>query len=146
MFHFSLESLLRLRKSLEHIEELRLLDANHRVERQRALIIAAEEWGRALNERRAVELKLGANGAELQFEIACRDQLQVLMQTLQKQLAALVEQRARQQEHYSQARRDREILEQLRDEQFARYHLEEVRRQQRRADETFLLRRRYQQG
>ena len=143
MFRFSLESLLRLRRSLEKVEEERLLQANQQVRRQRDRIAHLDDWSRAQRDRRDAGLKAGEAAIELHFELACHEQLGLLRKELERQLTTLLESCAQQQKKYASARRNREVLEQLRSRQFERYRVEEVRREQRRTDEQFLLRSRY---
>src|SRR5581483_9906339 len=98
MFRFALESLLRLRRSLEKLEEERLLQANQQVQRQRERIALVDDWSHALRDRRNSGLTDGQPASELHFELACREQLNVVRKQLEGQLAVLMELCARQQE------------------------------------------------
>jgi flagellar export protein FliJ len=139
-FHYRLESLLRLRRSLERQEELRLHSFAAVVARLRAELRQLDE-GR-LAQRRSAQQSLtgGGAGSMLQFEVACDAAYFAARESLQKKLEEAEKQRAEQLKIYSEARKKREILAALRGHQQEAYLLDFLRREQQRVDEAFLMR------
>lgn len=139
-FRFRLQSILRLRESLEHQEKQRLLAAAALVARLRETIQALED-SRMAEKRQALEqMAVETSGASLQFE-ALRDALCArARERLLTQLDQAESNRKRCLQSYQTARQKREILESLRDRQQDAYRLESTRREQQETDESFLLR------
>jgi flagellar export protein FliJ len=144
-FHFALQAILHLRKSLEHQQELRLGAANQQVERVRHLIEQMEAGRQQLHSAQARELSLGMTAAELRFGLLCETELIRHRLVLEQELSRLQQLRDQQREVFQQARRARETLESVRDRQFHLYRKEAARREQRTLDVLFLLRREYLQ-
>jgi flagellar FliJ protein len=142
-FHFPLQALLHFRKSLEHQQELRLRAANQQVARVRHLIEQMEGRRQQLVAMQARELSSGVTSAELRFGILCETELIQHRMVLEQKLARLEQWREQQREMFQQARRARETLESIRDQQFALYRKEAARREQRALDDLFLFRREY---
>jgi len=139
-FRFSLEVLRQLRASQERQQELLLAKANQRVlllEQQIAHLETLIHYA-CEEELRKLEKRVAAS--EMQFDIYCRSLLAQQKSGLQKELASALTLRERQREAFWQARRRREILESLRAHQLERFRQEEKRKEQRCADEQFLLR------
>ena len=142
-FRFPLQAVLHFRESLEHQQELRLRAANQRVARARHLIEAVEQRRQELLGVQTKELGAGTTAAELRFELQCEAELHRQRRELEGQLAALQEARNQQREIFRQAKRARETLESVRDQQLRLYKKEALRREQRLLDDLFLLRREY---
>ena len=143
-FRFHLESILRLRESLEHREELLLQNANHRVAQLQGEI---EACTRELQQRVIEFQKRMAQGAfasELQFELFVSHALENRQQVLGADLKKLELLRDQQRERYQKARRERETLEAIRQHEVESYRIREQRRTQRTLDEEFLRRRDFQ--
>jgi flagellar export protein FliJ len=142
-FHFSLAALLHFRQSIEHQQELRLRAANQQVARVRHLIDQLEQKAKDSGNQRAQQLSLGTTAAELQFSFLYEAGIREQMQELLREFVRRRNLRDQQQRLYQQTRRDREILENLRDRQLHEYERESRRREQREQDDLFLLRRAY---
>jgi len=142
-FHFPLQVVLHFRESVEHQEELRLRAANQRAARVRRLLEQAEQATLELKSAQAKELGAGTTAAELRFAMQCEDELQRHCRDLRQQLEALQQACERQREVFRQAKRARETLESVRQQQLQLYHKEAARREQRRVDDLFLMRREY---
>ena len=142
-FRYRLQSVLRLRRSLEHQEEQRLFALAAIVNRLRA------ELGRRqaldLSARRAAlaemeELSGFSSGAQLQFRARCDAASQAVIERLKTQLQEAERKRLEQLAVYQGARQQREIFEGLRDHQKEVYDRELARHEQQANDEAFLLR------
>jgi flagellar export protein FliJ len=139
-FRFSLQSVLRIRETLERVElqKLQALIAQANAARAEieALARDRENSWRALQQA-AVG---GVSGVELQVETQREQARAVRRQELARKLTAAEQAERQQLARYRQARQQREILSTLRENQLAAYNLEESRRQQQVLDELFLLR------
>ena len=142
-FHFPLQAVLHFRKSLEHQQELRLGAANQQVARVRHLIEQMDQRRRQLDSTQTQQLSSGTTAAELQFGLLCDSELLRHRLVLEQELARLRQLREQQRQVFQQARRARETLESLRDQQFREYQKESARREQRSLDDLFLMRREY---
>lgn len=142
-FHFPLQAVLHLRQSIEHQQELRLRAANQQVARVRHLIEQMDIRRRELNSAQASALSGGMTAVELQFELLCEGELLRHRRELAQQLVRLEQLREQQRELFQQARRARETLEAVRDQQLHLYRKEAARREQRNLDDLFLQRREY---
>lgn len=139
-FHFALSSLLRLRESFENIELQRLQAVAAQVAQVRAEIDSIEAEMEASRRQVLEQASAGISGAELHIaalgDSARKERRTVL---LAKQ-DGLERTRREQQARYTEARRQREILCNLRQRQFSAYQLEQSRREQQQIDELFLIR------
>jgi len=142
-FRFPLEAVLHFRQSLEHQQELRLRAANQLVARVQGLIQQVEVRREEIRSAQVEELAAGTTAVELQFELLCATELVRQRRELEQQLARLKQLREQQREIFYQARRARETLEAVRDQQLRLYQKKAGRRQQRSLDDLFLLRRQY---
>lgn len=138
-FHFPLDTLLRLRVSIERKEELNLqrinlalLQLRHDLEQLRQERQAA--WGEAQS-----RLRESAPAAELHFELARDEAARQRAAYLQQQIAQLESARQEQQLVYRKARQDREILDNLRARKREQYNLEMSRSEQQRIDDMQLM-------
>jgi flagellar export protein FliJ len=137
-FRFSLDGLLRMRQSLEHQQELLLLEANHHV---RKLEQQKDDLNAALAASAKQELKRlssGLSAAELQFELLCRSALMQKRGKLEKDIADARAAREIRVAALRQARQQREVIEALRRRQCELYRRVESRQQQREVDDLFL--------
>jgi flagellar export protein FliJ len=139
-FRFSLESIYRLRKSLEHQQEQRLSQASYEVARAQVLMSRLDEnysenqrqWRAAFDDSNLV--------AALKFGAACEKGYTAARERAQAALAAAQEKQLIQLQQYWEARQKREILESLRERRYAEYRTDFARQQQQLADEMYLLR------
>ncbi len=149
-FLFSLVALLRLRGAREQVEERKLLSLRHDAQRFELAIeqnVVARRAQRlqqasllARTDRISVEhTRGGFMSADLQFSDFCLARLEFDAQQLRQQLAAKQEEIRRQLALFTEARRQREAIESLRDRQIEVYRAEERRREQRSLDDLFLL-------
>ncbi|HWY04896.1 MAG TPA: flagellar FliJ family protein [Candidatus Acidoferrum sp.] len=142
-FFFSLDAVLHLRQSLEHQQELRLRSANQQVARVRHLLEQMDLHRRQIHSMQSRELSAGVTSAELRFGLLCEAELLRHRHELEHELARLQQFHDQQREILQLARRTRETLEIVRDQQRMTYRKEIARRTQRNLDDLFLLRRDY---
>ena len=142
-FHFPLQAVLHYRQSMEHQQELRLRAANQQVARVQHLIEQADLQRKELRSIEIEELSSGTTAAELQFGLLCEVSLLRRRRELEQQLIRVQQLRDQQREIFQQARRAREMLESLRDQQLHLYKKDVSRREQRSLDDLFLMRREY---
>ncbi|HEX3820783.1 MAG TPA: flagellar FliJ family protein [Candidatus Sulfotelmatobacter sp.] len=142
-FQFSLQAILHLRQSIERQQELRLRGANQQVAKVRRLIELADDRIRREQNICADALSAGTTSAELRLSTAAQDLLRAQRQRIETELKRLQTLRDQQQRVFHQARRERETIESLRDRQLMEYKRNTSRREQRRADDLFLLRQSY---
>ena len=140
-FRFSLDSLLRFRISRERAEQLKLETIVAEQSQIRAWIRNLED---AASEIRAAFQRSLANGvgtAELQLEAARQANFNTAGHRLRDRLAEAEQRRRVQVEAFVRARRDREVLEDLRRRRLRAFGLREARREQQELDDLFRLRR-----
>jgi len=141
-FRFSLETVLRLRRSQEDGERLRL----------QSLLSERAQLQTRISETIASRAALGDNlngllkneslsGGEMQFAVQRRSACDLQVARLNASVATLSQQIERQQAVLLRRRIDRKVLEQLRTRQLSRYEAEAQRRAQSQIEELFLLRR-----
>ena len=139
-FRFALASLLRLRQGIERQRSLTLQQACLQVARARDALdrldgCVAESW-----RTDARTLAAGCMAVELHFAEQVREQLQRLRTQLLEEIRRIEEVQRQAANHYEQAKREREVMEAVRDQQRRVYELERRRREQRSLDAAFLLR------
>jgi flagellar export protein FliJ len=140
-FHFSLQAVLHLYQSLEHQQELRLRVANQQVARVRHMIEQLDTVKQQNRARQAQELQAGITSAELEFARNMASALMKRRGELEVELVRAQQLRDEQQRNFHIARRRRETLSSLRETKLRQYQREAARRDQRQADDAFLLRR-----
>jgi flagellar export protein FliJ len=140
-FHFSLHAILHLYQSLEHQQELRLRAANQQVARVRHVIEQLDAVKQQNRARQSQELQAGTTSAELEFTRNMASALMKRRGELEVELVRAQQVRDEQQRNFHIARRRRETLSSLRESQLKNYQREAARREQRQADDAFLLRR-----
>ncbi|MGA2096656.1 MAG: flagellar FliJ family protein [Candidatus Acidiferrum sp.] len=139
-FRYTLESLLRLRRSMERQEEQRLFVLATEVARLRTQIecLYQEDF-----ESRRIELRemtSGSSGASLQYMAICAAASESTRKKLALQLEEAERKRLNQLRVYQAAHQKREILEGLLERKETAYELEAARQEQQLADEAFLMR------
>jgi flagellar export protein FliJ len=145
-FHYRLESLLRLQRSVEKQEENRLLACAARVT---ALKNEMEEWeeGRRLRKQQsAEELKEGSTGAVLSLASewdagARRKQKEIALQLVKAEAA-----RNEQMVKVRAERQKREVLEGLKEKLKSTFDQEQLRKVQQVMDDMYLTRAFYWKG
>lgn len=142
-FEFKLASVLHLRQSLEHQQELRLRAANQQVAKIRHLLEQLDARRQQVRDAQNKNLVQGLPAAELQFELLCDAELLRHRGHLEQELVRQEQLREQQRSLFQQARRARETLAAVRKEQLRLYNQDAARKAQRQLDEMFLLRREY---
>ena len=139
-FRFSLHAVLRMRESIEKAELQKLRIRAAEVAHVRAEIDSLNSEidlaRRALFEQTAD----GISGAELQWGAIIGELRKEKLSLLRARLDELELARKKQQQKHADARRQREILSNLRDRKYSAYQLEMSRREQQQIDELFLIR------
>jgi flagellar export protein FliJ len=141
-FCFSLETVLRLRRSLEDGERLRLqtlLVDRAQLQARISETIASCALLRAKLNTALQQQTL--SGAEMQFAVQRLRACDLQSARLNTSVAAVTQQIERQQALLLLRRIDRKVLEQLRERQLSRYQADIHRRTQSQVEELFLLRR-----
>lgn len=140
-FHFSLDVLLRMWKSREKFERLRLETLAARIQRLLHEIEAVERASREERASLASTLSEGVTASQLHFAVLCADAQRRFRNLMEKHVAELMKQREAQRKIFEHARRQRETLENLRSRKLEVYRAEEAREMQQQMDELFLSRR-----
>lgn len=144
-FRFPLQALLHFRQAMEHQQELRLRAANQQVARVRHAREQLDDRIRQTHHLASQYLATGTTGAELLFLETTEGFLHAQRQELEHELLRCQHLRDQQERIFRQARRERETFESLRNEQFRAYQRDQGRREQRRLDDLFLMRKTYTQ-
>ena len=139
-FRFALAAVLRFREGLERREYLALQALHAQVAEVRSDIKALDQSLAQARIQRVARLKEGMSGAHLQLEISGETRFEHKRQALFSKLAELQGKVKEQISRYQQARQNREMLEELRRQQYQKYTHEEAKREQQAGDELFLLR------
>ena len=139
-FRFSLTELLRLREGIERNQEIMLTTAHQAV---RKLEQEIKELHSALGsppyDHTMIEGERNT-GAELQFRVQCENELRRHCVQLQQRLVIAEQDRDIRAASYREARREREILDTLCEEEWQRYRCSQSRREQQEADDLYLSR------
>jgi flagellar export protein FliJ len=139
-FHYRLETLFRLRRSLEHQEENRLLVWAARIA---GLKTDLEAWQNARQERHAslqADLEKGAPGTFVQIANLWEQGARAREKEIREQLRLAEVAQEQQLKVYRTARQKRETLESLKEDEENIYASEQLRRIQRDLDEAHLQR------
>lgn len=145
-FHFALDPLLRLRRSVERQRKLGLQNAALQVAHAHADIVRLDDLLSSSITGDAFSLKGGRRAAELHFAVEVREQLKHLRVRVQQEIVRLESLRAQAASSYQQAFREREALESLRARQYRAYQVEHDRLEQQRIDAAYLLQRWHQRN
>ena len=138
-FHFTLDSLLRLRRSEQQQHELLLQKAHEQVNHIAREIAAIE--GEAQQMALENKSEAGISGAEIQFGEARGQVLEARRQQAEQQLQSARERQRLAAQQFQHAWQRREALETLRQRERQAFALAESRAEQRRQDDLFLQRR-----
>lgn len=139
-FRYPLQSLLRLRQSLERQEEQRLFALAAEVALLRAQIEQLHQEDIELRRLDLQTIASGSSGALLRFGAICAAASEAAQRRLGLQLQEAEHKRLQQLRVYQAAHQKREILQGLRERQETAYELEVARQEQQTADEAFLMR------
>jgi len=142
-FRFPLQALLRVRQSVERQQELRLQEAKQRVAAVERKVDEVERSRAALGQFEREELQIGVSAAQLQFDVLLRSVLMRQRKELETERARREELRDQRRRELQFARQQREAVESLRTQGLRAYREEQNRREQRRLDDLFLLRREF---
>jgi flagellar export protein FliJ len=139
-FRFSLAPVLKLREALEERELHHLEQTQHQIASVVQLLesLKHEQSSAVLNRESA--LTKGAPAADLHFHELLRRGMNARQSILEKMLADLQVHRTQQLERYEAAKRNREVLSDLRDRRRAAKESKAAREQQRITDDSFLAR------
>jgi len=140
-FHFTLEAVLRLWKSRERFERLRLEALTAKIWRLRREIEGVERASKEDRRSVATLLSEGMTASQLQFASLCADGHRQFRILLEKQVSDLMKEHGAQSRIFEHARRQREIFESVRDRKLEVYRAAEARESQEQMDELFLARR-----
>jgi len=141
-FHFPLATVLRYRESIERREQLALEKIQHEIARVEMQIKQVDDDCSAATEMRAAELAHGMSAVEMQSAYEYQKALEQQADALRVLLQELKKKWRQQLASYEVARRNREILEKLREQQLEVYSREQAKRGQAVIDDLFLARRR----
>jgi flagellar export protein FliJ len=139
-FHFSLEAVLRLRRGQERAERLNLEAIIFEQAKMRAQLEDLTQTHFELRRRFQRDLGGGLVGSELQYEAMREAGVTSLLVSLRARLEQLDRQRRAQAQVFTEARRRREVLENLRLRKLDLYRMEQRRRDQQEIDDLFLMR------
>ncbi len=139
-FQFSLQSVLRLRAAFERMERLRLQALSAAIARLRQEVVAIDRSNLKIRQDTQARLAGGVAAVEIHFGLWMASANRERKRSLLAQIEDLEEKREVQERSYAAARQKREVVESLREGQWEQYRREQARREQRQADEMFLLR------
>jgi flagellar biosynthesis chaperone FliJ len=139
-FYFALEAVLRVRRSQERVERLKLEAIVSEQDQVRARL--HELTARSLELHRQFQARLtdATAGSEVQFENERETNTNLFLGGLRKRLVELDQRRLAQVQIFREVRRNRELIENLRVGQFNAYRMEQGRRSQQELDDLFLMR------
>lgn len=140
-FHFSLESVLRIRGITEEQEERLLQNILFEAAQAREALARTEEEIVALDAARSANLFKPSAGHYLHASYGEAKQLKQRREDLKDRLESLDQLRCMQIAAYEAARRNREMLTGMRDEKFGLYESEMARGEQKMLDENYIARR-----
>jgi flagellar protein FliJ len=139
-FRFSLAAVLNLRKSIERQEYLNLEKIHQEIAKAENQITEAAQRKSELQQSRDTQLTESMPSIMLQSLYEQVFALEKHMDALKLVLAELATKKEKQIKVYTEARQKREVLESLREKQYAAYVLEDNKRQQTLMDDLYLAR------
>ena len=139
-FHFSLASVLRFRRTLEDRDKLALEQIQYQILQVTQTLEQIEIEKIKDAETRQQELTSGIPGAHVLAVAADQQRLEETRKLLQQQLVKLRAEREKRLLVFQESRRKREVMSELRQQQWEIYETEESRRQQKLLDDIFLSR------
>ena len=137
-FRFKLDSLLRLRRSQEHMQELRLASILAEVAQHQSAMDKIAVQISTLHSSSTHQVQQGTTGAELIFLSECGQRLVELQVHMQNELQILQQRKTEQQMRLRDAHQAQEVLASLFQQQSEEYALTQTRLQQLQADEQTL--------
>jgi flagellar export protein FliJ len=140
-FAFSLATVLRVRQIAEEREERLLTQILAQIATTRRELNELQEQVTLLIERSQREMQSSIAAAQLQITYGHWRALETMQKDVAEQLSKLEELRDLQMSKYGEARRNREVLTQLREDQMDRFRYEVARREQSLMDDNFSSRR-----
>lgn len=139
-FRFSLESILRFRKNVEHAEELALNKILQEITSAQQQLQRTEEDHRLFRAQRDRDLAKGLPAAYLQEMTGKEQYLESNVNILRAQLQELNKKREAQLTVLRVAQQDREVLDEMRKQKHIIYQREQNQRDQKALDDLFLSR------
>jgi len=139
-FRFPLQPVLRLRKSLERREELRLNIIRQELARLRLQMEELKDSEASAANALSRTLAQGARAAELHFYLACAAERARHREQLADRIAEIEKLREAQQLAFYRARQEREVVETVHGRSLAAYQRQQIRREQQQLDDLFLQR------
>jgi flagellar FliJ protein len=140
-FKFSLATVLRVRGIIEEREERMLQRIQFEIMQTREMIVRNEAAIAGSDEARRANLFKPVSGCQLRLSYEEMKALKQHREELEATLAKLEELRARQLAVYEAARRNREMITDMREEKREAYNSEMARREQKTLDDNFISRR-----
>jgi len=139
-FRFSLNAVLRFRQTLEDRDKLALEQIQYQILQVTQTLEQIEIEKIKDADTRQQELTSGIPGAHVLAVAADQQRLEETRKLLQQQLVKLRTEREKRLLVYQDSRRKREVMSELRQQQWEIYETEESRRQQKLLDDIFLSR------
>jgi flagellar export protein FliJ len=139
-FKFSLATVLRLREIAEEREERLLMQIRQQMAQSQQELAELDARSVAVIAQRESELTNQIPATELQDSYMRISMLEERKKIVRERLAKLETLRIQQMKIYETAHRDKEVIEQIREEKLELFQREQVRREQRDMDDNFAAR------
>jgi flagellar export protein FliJ len=139
-FQFSLATVLRVREIAEEKEERLLTQILGQIAKTRQDLNDLKAQVDMLLRRSASELTSSISAAQLHITYGQMRALELMQKDVAEQLAKLETLRDQQMKNFAAARRKREVLSQLREDQLERFQYERSRQEQALMDDNFAAR------
>jgi len=140
-FKFPLAAVLRYRESIEQREYYALESTQQEIVRADTRIHQIEQDCAKATQDRAAELAKGTRAADVEAAYEYQNALELQLKAVRALLQELKMKWRQQLASYTEARRNRETLEKLREKQLEAYNREQAKREQSVMDDVFLARR-----
>lgn len=137
VFHFALAAVLRLRESVEERERNRLEQLQHEIVQILQLLDKLDEQLAASAATREQAMRTALPAFHVQMIEDVRRSLKQQKKTLLQRLETAKAEREKQLHIYEAARRDREVLSEMRQRQWEAFQDADARRQQKTIDDLF---------
>jgi flagellar FliJ protein len=139
-FHFSLESVLTVRKNIEEQMQLKLAREQMMLHNHQARLLDLQNRRRDLSEAMEERKKKPMSGSMFLFYMEAMRIQELQMRVLQTTIAAQGKVVEKVRADLAQAMKKRKIIDVLREKELEKYLLEARRREQKESDEQALLR------
>jgi flagellar biosynthesis chaperone FliJ len=139
-FHFTLEVVLRLRRSQERAERLKLEAIISEKEQARARLREVMEGSFELHRQFQQRLSRGMAGSEVQMETERETNVNSVCNVLRTRILEIEQRRVAQVQVFFRVRQSRELLENLRRDKWNDFRMEQGRREQQELNDLFLMR------